>query len=258
MTVLHKEIYEQGEPVVMLHGWAMHTGVWREFAEALAVQRQVICLDLPGHGCSESVEPYTLERLVEVIYAELPEQPCTLVGWSLGGAVALRLAEKYPQRIKSLVLIASNPHFIKTDEWQGVPVQALNEFARNVQKNSAQTLLRFLSMQVQQVDDSKSCLKKIKLAMQECVPPGLKVLMAGLTILQTADLRAALGNLKIPAMMILGELDSLVPVLLGKQCRALQAQLQVEVIAGAGHIPFITHPQQVLILIHEFMQRGHR
>ena len=258
MTVLHKEIYGQGEPVVMLHGWAMHTGVWRVFAEALAAQAQVMCLDLPGHGFSESVEPYTLEQLVEVIYAELPEQPCTLVGWSLGGAVALRLAEKYPQRIKSLVLIASNPHFIKTDEWQGVPVQTLNEFTRNVQKNSAQTLLRFLSMQVQQMDDSKSCLKKIKLAMQECVPPELKVLMAGLVILQATDLRPALSHLNIPAMMILGELDTLVPVLLGKQCQILQAQLRLEVIAGAGHIPFITHQQQVLTLMHEFMQRSHR
>lgn len=256
MTILHKEVYGQGEPVVMLHGWAMHTGVWRVFAEALAKRRQVICLDLPGHGLSESVQPYTLDSVVDAIFAELPEQACTLVGWSLGGSVALRLTEKYPQRIKSLVLIASNPHFVKTGLWQGMPVQALNEFANNVQKNSVQTLLRFMSIQVQQMDDKKSCLKQIKMTMQECAPPVPEVLMAGLAILHTADLRVALSRLKIPMVMILGELDTLVPVVVGEQCRSLQAQLKLEVIAGAGHIPFITHQQQVLTLMQAFMRRS--
>ena len=73
MSELHQEIYGQGEPVVMLHVWAMHTGIWREFAQALASWHQVMCLDLPGHGLSVNISPYTLESIVDAVYAQLPE-----------------------------------------------------------------------------------------------------------------------------------------------------------------------------------------
>lgn len=256
MTVLHKEVFGLGEPVVMLHGWAMHTGVWRNFAQALAETRQVICLDLPGHGLSESVQPYSLESVVDAIYRELPEKACVLVGWSLGGNIALRLAEKYPQRIKSLVLIASNPHFVKTESWLGIHPQVLKEFANGLQKNCASTLLRFMSLQVQGKAGAKSHLKQIKAAMQECDTPAPEVLMAGLNVLQTADQRKTLSSLKIPVLMILGEQDTLVPVLVGEQCQLLQTQIDIKIIAGAGHVPFITDQDRVLALMRSFMLRS--
>lgn len=256
MTGLHKEVYGHGEPIVMLHGWAMHTGVWRDFARVLAQKNQLICLDLPGHGCSESIDPFTLETVVEAVYAELPEQACVLVGWSLGGNIALRLAEKYPRRIKSIVLIASNPHFLKTDGWAGMDLKVLNEFATNLQKKCVPTLLRFMSLQVQGKADAKASLRQVKFAMQECEPPAPEVLAAGLKVLQTADQRKALSRLKQPVLMILGECDTLVPVLVGKQCKALQAQIELHVIVGAGHIPFVTDRTQLCALVLGFMRQS--
>lgn len=255
MTFLHKEVYGQGEAVVMLHGWAMHTGVWRAFAQKLAVNRQVVCLDLPGHGLSESLEPYTLDAVVDVIAAELPEKVCVVVGWSLGGNVALRLAEKYPDRVKSLVLVASNPHFIKTATWPGVHSHILKEFANSLQKNCATTLLRFMSLQVQGKPDAKSSLKRIKMAMQECATPELGVLMAGLKVLQTVNQIKILSRIEIPVLMILGEQDTMVPVQVGEQSRSLTAYVDLKIIAGAGHIPFITDEKQVLSLMQDFMLR---
>ncbi|TXL01525.1 pimeloyl-[acyl-carrier protein] methyl ester esterase [Methylococcaceae bacterium HT1] len=253
---LHKEVYGHGEPIVMLHGWAMHTGRWRDFAKALAGKNQVMCLDLPGHGLSASITPYTLESVVDAVYAQLPEHACVLIGWSLGGNVALRLAEKYPQKIKSLVLIASNPHFMETKNWPGVQADVLQLFTNNLQKNPAPTLLRFMSIQVQEMDDKKASLKQIKQALQECAPSSPEVLMAGLGILQAVDQRKILSSLRIPVMMILGELDTLVPVSVGEQCQLLQARLEVHLIAGAGHIPFITDQKQLLALIHDFTRRS--
>lgn len=256
MTGLHKEVYGQGEPVVMLHGWAMHTGIWRNFSEALAINHQLVCLDLPGHGLSETLAPYTLDSVVDAVVRELPEQRCVLVGWSLGGNIALRLAEKYPQRIKSLVLIASNPHFIATESWAGMQPQVLNQFMSNLQKNPTQALQRFISLQVQGKEDTKSSLIKIKASLQECALPTYDVLMSGLYILQTADLRRALKNSKCPVQMILGELDTLVPVRVGEQCQLLQPNMALHVIAGAGHIPFIAEQQEFLALMQDFIQRA--
>ena len=256
MTYIHQEVYGQGEPVVMLHGWAMHSGVWRIFAKQLAVERQVTCLDLPGHGRSEIVQPYTLELLVDKLALALPECSCHLVGWSLGGVIALRLAEKYPHKVKSLVLIASNPHFLSTHEWLGVAPNILTEFANNIQKNAVVTLLRFMSLQVKGVPEIKACLKQIKEALHECAVPELEVLMSGLQILQTADLRSALSALALPVQMIFGGYDSLVPMSVSGQCKSLMPQIEVHIVAEAGHVPFISHPQQVLLLVHNFLLRS--
>lgn len=252
---LHEEVYGDGELIVMLHGWAMHTGVWRDFAQLLAVEHQVVCLDLPGHGLSASITPYTLESVVDAIYAQLPEQSCVLVGWSLGGNIALRLAEKYPQRIKSLVLIASNPHFVKTASWPGMRSRVLQEFADNLQKNCSQTLLRFTTLQVQGKEDAKSSLKQIKRAMGECALPEIEILMSGLSILQVIDQREILRDLKIPVLMIFAERDTLVPAAVAEQCRLLSKQIDLEIIPGAGHIPFITHRQQMLNILQGFIAR---
>lgn len=255
MSVLHKEVYGQGAPIVMLHGWAMHTGVWRDFAQALAEQQQVVCLDLPGHGLSESISPYNLESVVDAIYTELPAQASVLVGWSLGGNIALRLAERYPQRIKAIVLIASNPHFVKTGSWPGLNLKVLKQFVQEMQNNSTSTLLRFLSVQVRGCADAKLFLKKIKRAMQECAPPTSVVLMGGLDILLEVDQRKALSKIDVPVQLILGEQDTLVPVEVGEQFRLLLPAIELHIIAGAGHIPFVTEQAQVLGRVREFMLR---
>ncbi len=256
MTALHQEVYGHGDPVVMLHGWAMHTGVWRDFAQLLAAEHQVICLDLPGHGLSTSIAPYTLDAVVNAIYKQLPEQGVALVGWSLGGNIALRLAEKYPQCVKSLLLIATNPHFLETDSWPGMSPQLVQEFASNLQKNCMQTLMRFLSLQVQGKPDTKSSLKQIKRAMQECALPEAEALMGGLNVLKTIDQRKTLSNLNKPVLMILGELDTLVPESVGRQCQLLSPQIDLKIIPGAGHIPFITDQKRLLTLMQEFMLRN--
>ncbi|BCG62982.1 MAG: pimeloyl-[acyl-carrier protein] methyl ester esterase [Methyloprofundus sp.] len=256
MTEIYQEAFGQGEPVVMLHGWAMHTGIWRSFAKALSKEKQVICMDLPGHGHSGSISPYTMEVIVDAIHDALPKQPCIIVGWSLGGNIALRLAEKYPQRVKSLVLIGSNPHFLQAEQWPGVNAQVLKEFASNLQKNTTATLLRFMSLQLQGMADIKVVFKEIKAAMQECEPPKADVLLGGLEILRTVDLRIALRDLVVPVQIILGDLDTLVPVVVGKQCKQLQSQLEIEVITRAGHMPFITHQQQVIRIVNDFIVRS--
>lgn len=253
MTALHKEIYGQGEPLVMLHGWAMHTAVWRQFALQLAQHHQVICVDLPGHGLSESVVPYTMDIVVDAIVNEFPEQACVIVGWSLGGNIALRLAEKYPQRIKSLVLIASNPHFIQTETWPGMSPHVFTQFTNSLHNNSVQTLFRFMSLQVQGHAHAKLLLKQINKGSQECAPPTKEVLICALSILQTLDQRDALRDLKLPVLMMIGVLDALVPAQVGKCCQSLQPNMELYEIEGAGHLLFITEQEQVVKGLLEFL-----
>jgi len=256
MSLVYKEVWgDEGEAIVMLHGWAMHSGLWRNFAQQLAKTHQVHCLDLCGHGRSENIEPYSLELILELLVAELPQQPCTLIGWSLGGNIALAMAKKYPQRIKAVILIASNPHFLKTADWQGVESQVLDVFKANLLENPQVTLWRFMSLQVQAMAQLKFELNKLREVMRECPVPSVNTLEKALALLITTDSRYALQTLKMPSQLILGEVDSLIPIGAGEQCVQLQPNLELNIIQGAGHAPFLSHESQLLSIMHDFMAR---
>lgn len=232
----------RGQPIVLLHGWAMHSGIWREFAQQLAQQHQVTCLDLPGHGASDTVTPYTLEAISAALMEQIPHPSFTLVGWSLGATIGLTMAKHYPHRVAALVCLAGNPKFVKTDDWPGIRGELLAEFAHNLNRNCQSTLLKFLALQVHKVAAKKRLLAKLKRDIYACPPPSVKVLTAALEILKHADLRADLSQLRCPLLIIQGDKDTLVPVQVGNAMQSLYPSSQLRIIANAGHAPFLSHP----------------
>lgn len=251
MNKIHKEVYGQGKPIVLIHGWAMHTGIWRKFAEQLANNYQVICLDLPGHGLSETVEPYTLDSIVKALIEEMPVQPCCVLGWSLGASVALAMAEKYPQRINSIILLAGNPRFVQEADWAGVKPEMLTEFSKNLQLNCQLTLIRFLALQVNNLPDGKALLKQLKKAVQECEAPAESVLKSALELLKHADLRKVLIKLACPVVVIQGDKDSLIPLQASHNMKAIKPEINVNLIEGAGHVPFLSDQSKVIEIINQ-------
>lgn len=250
---IHKEVYGQGKLLVLIHGWSMHTGIWRTFARQLSQHYQVICLDLPGHGLSETVEPYTLECISEALIEVLPESSFSVLGWSLGASVAITMARLYPQRVDSLILLAGNPRYVQQGEWAGINPKLLDDFANNLSLNCSATLLKFLALQVNSLPDAKSILQELKKAMLECNPPDKDVLQSGLDILKQADLRADFIALNCPVSIIQGDKDPLVPVQASRDMQKIQPASELNVIADAGHVPFLSHPSQVIEIIKRFI-----
>jgi len=251
MIKIHKEVYGQGKPIVLIHGWAMHTGIWRKFAERLAGHYQVTCLDLPGHGLSETVEPYTLDNIVKVLIEQMPVQPCCVLGWSLGASVALAIAEKYPERVNSLILLAGNPLFVQKKDWAGVRSKMLTEFSNNLQLNCQHTLIRFLALQVNNLPDGKAILKELKKTVQECDAPAESVLKSALELLKHADLRKVLVALRCPVVVIQGDKDSLIPLQVSQNMKAIKPEINVNIIEGAGHVPFLSNQSKVIEIINQ-------
>lgn len=294
MTKIHLETFGEGKPIVLVHGWAMHTGIWREFAKQLAQNYRVICIDLPGHGHSEAIDPFTLERinaeLVKIIPPGSPfskggdyhlkkEEDCLSpplskngvgsfppfekgglggicwLGWSLGATVVLDIAARYPERVSSLVLLAGNPSYTQTEQWPGMEIRLLDDFAGHLHKNCQATLLRFLSLQVKNLPDHKVFLKALKASVFECEAPDTNTLQGGLDILKQADLRPVLSGLTIPVSVILGGLDTLVPVAVGQKMQQLLPGLELNIIDRAGHVPFLSHSRETVAIISRFMDQ---
>lgn len=252
MPKLYSYTIGTGKPVTLVHGWAMHSGIWRGFAQQLAEHYQVTCIDLPSHGRSDTLSPFTLEAVGDALVNALPDTPSCWLGWSLGATVVLDIARRYPERVNALILLAGNPLFVGTDDWAGVKPAVLDAFAESLTLNCQATLLRFLALQVNGLPDGKALLKDLKAAIMDCPAPDNASLQGGLEILKHTDLRAALAELNIPVSVILGDKDTLVPIAVAEHLRSLGIA-HPSIINGAGHVPFLSHPQQLLALINRFM-----
>jgi pimeloyl-[acyl-carrier protein] methyl ester esterase len=253
MTRLHSEIIGQGKAIVLLHGWAMHSGIWRDFALELARQYRVIMIDLPGHGQSEPIARFDLEHLSREIVKVVPEQPCSWLGWSLGATIALDINQRFPERTSALILLASNPQFIRTESWPGMSCEFFEAFRSSIENNGDTALLRFLLLQLEGTSEAKALAKKLKHDFLQYELPAKQTLLGGLDILRNADLRLAFSATKCPVSVILGANDGLVPVSVGQAMHEIQSGSELNIIDGAGHIPFLSHQQQVIRLIQGFV-----
>ena len=253
MTKIHQQTFGKGKPIVLVHGWAMHSGIWRDFARQLAQNYQVTCIDLPGHGRSEKIDNFTLERISDALVNAVSDESSCWLGWSLGATVVLDIARRFPERVNSLVLLAGNPAFTQTAQWPGMNAGLLDAFAEKLNEDCQTTLLRFLSLQVSNLPDYKTLLRTLKSAVLECDAPDNETLQGGLEILKHADLRPALSGSSVPVSVILGTRDTLVPVSAGQNMQELAPEITLNIIDKAGHVPFLSHPQEVLAIISRFM-----
>ena len=101
---MHLHTTGHGPPLILLHGWAMHGGVFAPLVRELSADFECHLVDLPGHGLSEERDGLALERAVERLLQWLP--PAPWLGWSLGGLFALEAAVRAPERVCGVVAIA--------------------------------------------------------------------------------------------------------------------------------------------------------
>ncbi|WP_424492553.1 alpha/beta fold hydrolase [Salinimicrobium sp. GXAS 041] len=102
-----------GNPLILLHGFLESGKVWEEFIQEYEKERQIVTIDLPGHGKSGCFdEVHSMEEMAEAVHQVLSTlniQKADFAGHSMGGYVALAYLEKYPEEINKLILLNSTP-----------------------------------------------------------------------------------------------------------------------------------------------------
>jgi len=238
--VLHVDVKGDGPDLVLLHGWGMHSGIWSNWAQQLSQYFRIHLVDLPGHGDSPCQVKGELDDWATAVLEVVPEKAWWL-GWSLGGLVSLAAAGAHPTAIRGLTLLATTPRFVATAGWQqAVDAQVFDQFNKQLQADIERTLVRFLSLQVKGAEHSGETLRCLRSELRKKAPPDGEVLSTGLRFLQQADMRHVLAAPEIPLFWLLGERDTLVPADVRHEFPAIQSV----VISGAGHAPFLSHPDQ--------------
>ncbi|EPC4026966.1 pimeloyl-ACP methyl ester esterase BioH [Aeromonas salmonicida] len=248
------ERFGQGPDLVLLHGWGMNGAVWHGIAQQLAAHYRLHLVDLPGFGNSPLREgsDYSLPWLAEQIAIVLP-QKCHLLGWSLGGLVASQLALTQPERLHSLITVASSPCFMARDEWPGIAPKVLTGFNQMLAGDFRQTIERFLAIQAMGSEHARDDIRQLRHWLAERPAPQFAALEAGLGLLADVDLRDELLQLSLPWLRVYGRLDSLVPkasIALLDECYPASHSVVLE---KASHAPFISHPQQFVEIVRHFV-----
>lgn len=248
-TRLFVESRGQGPELVLLHGWGLNSGVWEPISHYLEQHFRITLIDLPGFGRNAENVPdeYSLASVASMVLNVMPDK-CSLLGWSLGGLVAQKIAIEHGSRLEKLVLVGSTPKFSQADNWHGIRPVVLTTFERQLEQDFSRTLDRFMAIQAMGSQSARDDIKQIKAHIQHFPIPDDRALQAGLRILAETDLRDQLQSIRCAVHCLYGRLDSLVPHKAIDSIQQLHHDADHYVFAHASHAPFISHPD---LFIHE-------
>lgn len=254
MPGLFIETHGRGDiHIVLLHGWAMHGGVFAPLANALDDRCTLHLVDLPGHGrsrdCDISLQPRDCAR---AIAAQTP--PAIWLGWSLGGLIALQAALDHPQQVRTLAMLCASPRFVRGDDWQyAISSEILQQFAIDLQTDYRGTLERFLALEALGSDCAQQDLCRLRTETFAEHAPNVRALCEGLDVLAHTDLRARLPELVCPNVWIAGRRDRLIPWQAvrwsAQHCQGTFARID-----GGGHAPFIGHTSEVAAVLNPLIE----
>ena len=227
-------------PIVLLHGWGFTPAVWTPLVNALAASGIA-----PDRIHTPALPLHTSElHDHQPAWVDWLPPDAHLVGWSLGGELALSLALTTPERLASLTLISSTPCFMNRDSWRiGQPESLLDDFDARLAADPAALLKRF-GMLIRHGDADAARNRSLAAALPGMHDTDPTRLAAGLRLLRDIDLRPRVQPLDLPCQIIHGTQDAVVPFAAAEWLqRALGADLTA--IDDASHTLPLTHAERI-------------
>ena len=232
--------------VLLLHGFT-HTGAsWDPVVTALGESYRAIAPDIRGHGTASGAEPVTLAAVIADVDALGPDR-FTLVGYSMGGRLALHAALALPERVERLVLIGASPGIADRTEREERQ-RADDALAAEIERSSIENFaVRWARTPVLAglPDDVRARTHADRL---RGTPAGLARALRGLGTGALPPLWDRLGELRAPVTLVVGERDQKFGAIADRMKGEIQ-DAEVRVVAGAGHAAHLEAPAQVAAIL---------
>jgi 2-succinyl-6-hydroxy-2,4-cyclohexadiene-1-carboxylate synthase len=253
------------DPVVLLHGFTGSKESWRDLREELKRDRRVISIDLPGHGGTRvgiEVKNYSLERAAALVIRLLAEvlgiPRFSLIGYSMGGRLALFIALNYGAHINRLVLESASPGIADPAE-RATRRHADEQLAAFAESTGIEVFVKkweslplFESLALMPVE-------KINRLRLERLGGSVEELGRSLRGMGTGAqpwLGGGLPTLRMPLLAIAGALDQKFTVI-GERIAAPVSGARFKSIGGAGHAPHLERPSEFNLAVTDFLNGRH-
>jgi len=224
-------------PLLFVHGWGQSRQAWHRQMQAFP---DAEFLNLPGHGGAPEAADW-----VATLAAQLPDAPVHLVGWSLGGMLAMQLALASPERVAALTLVSTTPRFRSGEGWAfGSSDAVFDGFEQGLLVNSAKTMSRFFALMLHGDALSRSDYNAIaRGAVDKGAPPSEVALKRGLDYLAGIDLVDSISRIQQPALVMHGDADAVVPPAAGRWLVEHLPAAELHRFNACGHAPFLSQPE---------------
>lgn len=253
-TALHICDSEKGEKcVVLLHGYLESLMVWEDFIPHLYKQLRVVTLDLPGHGISVvNGECHTIEYLADVVadlMVSLGVERYTVVGHSMGGYVALAVAEKYADRLDGVVLLSSTPN-PDTDEKRENRRREI-ELVKSGKKDLLARVAPEAGFAVVNRPRMKDYIADLTEQVHLTEEEGIVALLNGM--IERKDQNEMLQKSAVRQLFILGKQDGYIPMEVAEAMVTRHPQAEVAWLEESGHMGFLEQPEACAEALLKFM-----
>lgn len=257
-ALVHYLAAGDGEPVILIHGFGASSFSWRHNLAALARHRRVYALDLPGFGYSSrsSDRQYSLRQMAHTLrrfLGHLGVARASLVGNSIGGAVALQLAHDFPESVDKLVLVGAFTARLGPLPFVNLPLGRslallLLHYAAGSEHRLA-TLIRGLYGDPDQVTPETVA----GYFRPFCVKGSAAAIWAMLASPWDGDLPEQSGAIAVPTLLVWGDRDPIAPLAEGRRLERALPRARLVVFPGAGHAPAEEQPAEFNHLVNDFL-----
>ncbi|GGA76451.1 2-succinyl-6-hydroxy-2,4-cyclohexadiene-1-carboxylate synthase [Ornithinibacillus halotolerans] len=233
------EMYGDGEPIVLLHGFTGSTKTWTNFINTYQGKFKMIVIDLPGHGKTKTSTPVTMEQCCHDIHHILENigiQTYHLVGYSMGGRTALTYATFYQNELKSLILESASPG-IESERERKNRIEHDEKLALKLEEEGLEAFIDYWE-NIPLFDTQKRLSSNLQMNIREerlsQTVEGLALSLRSMGTGVMPSLWDTLPSTKIPVLLLVGELDTKFVVINKKMQKSL-SNSTLQIINGVGH-----------------------
>jgi len=246
--VLAATEFGSGPALTMLHGFTGNGQSWGPCVHLLAQAYGIRALDLPGHGGSGAIRA-TLSETAAFVAAQL-EPSSVLLGYSLGGRVALHVSLETNADLRGLILIGATPGILddqeradrrRADAALAARLRSENDLDSFLEEWLRGPLFADLPLEVQELA-----------ARRQNTCEGLAASLEDLGTGTQRTLWGDLEHLEVPTLLLVGELDTKFTAL-AEEMAAAMPNATVVVIPGAGHAVHLAKPTETAAAISQFV-----
>jgi 2-succinyl-6-hydroxy-2,4-cyclohexadiene-1-carboxylate synthase len=243
------ELSGSGPPVLLLHGFTGTMENWQPHTAVLAESFRVLAVDLPGHGqTSAPADParYRMEQVAADLaqfVSDLTGRPANLLGYSMGGRLALYLAIHYPALVRSLILESASPGLDDVAARQ-VRIRQDEALAGRIEREGIEAFVNYwervplFASQSRLPENVRQRLRDQRLRND---PQGLTNSLRGMGTGVQPSLWKQLDDLKMPVLLLAGALDEKF-VRIAQQMYDRMADARLEIVPDAGHTVHLEAP----------------
>lgn len=239
--------------LVLIHGWGCDSRTWQPPLESLQLFAKVRLIDLPGFGTSAPVPEFSLEAVLDHIEPQLPRN-AVVMGWSLGGMLAVQLAARFPERIRAVITLAANVKFVAAPDYPAAMSRSINrQFNQGFAQDPQATLKLFSGLLAQGDADERGLLKQLRRSDMGAVTDNW---LQALQLLTELDNRAVYAQLAQPGLHLFADNDALVPVAAAELLKQINPQQEIKLFENAAHALHWSKPQAVVESVVRFLKEN--